>query len=926
MNFLVDILRKCLRRVKQHDVIIDMESPAVPILSGAWYTQAVRLGGAREVALRFATYGRSNDCSLDMVLHHEDGTVVGQQTLDGKVLLDNSLHAVRFKDGIEGDSGDIFLSVRSRDGRSGNNLGIWREKGIGARLVVRADRSLSLKKNPGIQSSLGGGFALGLQASVNELSYRRRWASLSLPASAKLLLLTGENESALFDRLQHLEDADIHCARINENWTRLNPDLVLIPSSVEDKSARAAALMAHRQGVPVVHIQEADTDTPKWRYFADLDIALSPSSDKRFLQEISARLSSLRQPTISIVLPLEGVRTWGQSVLASYAAQSYQGPIELVFVGQDKDGASVEWVEQRLAEEAPSHSRQHPLRSLFVLDAKAKHDQLWHLGAQAATGELLILSDRGIVVGENMLQAHIDAHSYNDCMLSIGSISEDTELPDARMDQAARLNRDHINCESFVNCRAGNIALRRTPELLRLISEAADSGLRPDWQSVAIGFSVYQQGGRIKFSTDALAYRHASMPADTPDDDLAELGKLCRQLAGFEATVRRWQEVYVEEQRARSRQITDTAAAAAKPRTAASSMIVSPTARPLKVITYRWHVPHQYELYKLPHQFDLMIGLGASISESWDLGQRPMPANARFITPEQFKESDYDLAILHFDENVLSHENTNGQLGEEWGANFRWFVENLKLPKVAICHGTPQFHGQYNPGYSGGDLMTVIEPARQRLVDYLADIEVVCNSHQAYREWGFKKSRVIWHGFDPTEFPPTQYTKGILSPLGPLVTSRPHYRGYFLYQQVFNETYPREFLPSQLSVADPHVDYAGNVFALAKFRNYVNELRKYSVYFNPTLRSPMPRARGEPMMCGVVTVNANNHDVDLFIKNGVNGFYSNDPDELREQLLYLMRNPDATRKIGVEARKTAMDVFNHDRYLSEWSSLINSVV
>jgi glycosyltransferase involved in cell wall biosynthesis len=87
----------------------------------------------------------------------------------------------------------------------------------------------------------------------------------------------------------------------------------------------------------------------------------------------------------------------------------------------------------------------------------------------------------------------------------------------------------------------------------------------------------------------------------------------------------------------------------------------------------------------------------------------------------------------------------------------------------------------------------------------------------------------------------------------------------------------------------------------------------------------MPRARAEPMMCGVVTVNARNHDVDLFIKNGVNGFYSNDPDELREQLLYLMRNPEATRRMGGEARKTALDVFNHDRYLSQWGTLLKSL-
>ena len=80
--------------------------------------------------------------------------------------------------------------------------------------------------------------------------------------------------------------------------------------------------------------------------------------------------------------------------------------------------------------------------------------------------------------------------------------------------------------------------------------------------------------------------------------------------------------------------------------------------------------------------------------------------------------------------------------------------------------------------------------------------------------------------------------------------------------------------PETLRVPEPHPRYVGNAYALAKFRRYVDELRRYSVYFNPTLRSPMPRARGEPMMCGVVTVSARNHDVDRFIENGVDGFYA----------------------------------------------------
>lgn len=344
----------------------------------------------------------------------------------------------------------------------------------------------------------------------------------------------------------------------------------------------------------------------------------------------------------------------------------------------------------------------------------------------------------------------------------------------------------------------------------------------------------------------------------------------------------------------------------------------------LRVLTYRWHVPHQYELWKLPIDVTMVTGTGSVTTEHWDYGQRPLPRNAKFRALDNVDTRDYDLAILHFDENVLAPENTNGVIGAEWGAAFKLFREQIDLPKVAICHGTPQFHGQYNFDYAGKDLMQPIEAERQRLVDYLGDVHVVCNSHQAQAEWQFRRSSVIWHGFDPKEFPPATYERGILSPLGPLVLSRPHYRGYFLYQQVFAGH--SELCPSTLQIPEPETPRANNAYALAKFRRYVDELRRYSVYFNPTLRSPMPRARGEPMMCGLVTVSARNHDVDRFIENGVNGFFADDADELRSQLYFLALNPEAVRRIGAAGRAKALEVFHIDRYLSDWRHLLAQLV
>jgi len=492
-------------------------------------------------------------------------------------------------------------------------------------------------------------------------------------------------------------------------------------------------------------------------------------------------------------------------------------------------------------------------------------------GIDFASEDVIFVTDDAQAMDEGIVRAHLQAHSYGDCDAVIGPA-----LPNVSP-----------NLASFLNTRIGNFSIRRSA-----LDGPLFAGDAPDaaWAGIEMGYRLYRRGLRVKYTSDAAS---AGMP-DVPDPRGA-----------------RW---FLE----RHPDAAEEGGAALR---ALAAPPAPRSARKLRVLTYRWHVAHQYELYKLGHDFDLVADLPTLLTNRWDLRQRPLPGNASFISKASVRPAEYDLAIVHFDENVLSPENSNGVLGPYWGHAFRYLMAQGGVPKIAVCHGTPQFHGQYTPGYARPDLLQVIETERRKLVEYLKDTLVICNSHQAQAEWGFNRSKVIWHGFDPTEFPPATYEKGILSPLGPAVSTRPHYRGYDLYKQVFAD-FPAEHAPSTLSVPDPSALYAGNQFAIWKFRNYVDEIRRYAVYFNPTLRSPMPRARGEAMMCGLVTVSADNHDVDRFIRNGVNGFYAREAGELREHLLYLCRNPDAARRMGMEGRRTALKAFHVDRYLEEWRETI----
>ena len=248
------------------------------------------------------------------------------------------------------------------------------------------------------------------------------------------------------------------------------------------------------------------------------------------------------------------------------------------------------------------------------------------------------------------------------------------------------------------------------------------------------------------------------------------------------------------------------------------------------------------------------------------------------------------------------------------------------MPTVAICHGTPQFVGQFDPNYTEEDLGVIDDDVRKEFVNLLQDVTVVCNSNQAAQEWGFLKSRVIWHGFSPHDFPPGLHDRKLLAMAERAIQNRVHYNGYFIFKEVQSQLQGLvEF--AHLDTPDPQGLISGNnEWARAKFHNYTRELGRYSIYFNPTVRSPMPRTRGEAMMTGAVTVSLKNHDVDEFIDNEVNGFYASEPAELAEQIKFLIKNPSKLEKMGKASRLTALNIFNQDRYLADWFNLISGIL
>ena len=494
--------------------------------------------------------------------------------------------------------------------------------------------------------------------------------------------------------------------------------------------------------------------------------------------------------------------------------QSYRGRYEIVLVDDCSPDASVDIVNKFQQYQMLTCDTNPNMRLRIISTPRNVGNCVSrNIGIRESDGDIVMVVDADCMFNRDFLALHAQAYGRGDCDVAIGPVNIETNGKpplavlntyeiDPSLGDRHSAPQDPTVRGSFVNCITRNLSIRRS--FLASISGSqlfdeefgysADPQSGFGWEDVEMGYRLYLARARIKYIT-ATASIHVSHPSSTDDREkplrsLRNFRRLHDRHADLMLVARQWSIKTFDT-------IVDWAASVGASleknndyntlepnfRRYARSPVVIDRSRPLRILTYRWHCPHQYELYRLGHDVTLVRGLGNPYCDSWGWDKRPLPTNARFRAASEINPRDFDVAILHFDENVLRPD--LGQvLGSEWGASFQRGLAEWDIPKVAVCHGTPQFHGQYDASYNKPDLGQVIEESRQELVDAVSDVTVVCNSMQAEREWQFRNSMTIWHGFSPYEYPMGRHDRGILSMPRSAMVGRPHYNGLFVHDCV----------------------------------------------------------------------------------------------------------------------------------------------
>ena len=316
----------------------------------------------------------------------------------------------------------------------------------------------------------------------------------------------------------------------------------------------------------------------------------------------------------------------------------------------------------------------------------------------------------------------------------------------------------------------------------------------------------------------------------------------------------------------------------------------------LKILDWLVHSAHQYELAKTGHSFYYVQD---TIEYPWKFNIRPQPANAKFIT--QYDPDDFDIIITH-NANQIRQIKAWKELG----------MLSKDKPIIFMFHFCPN---------NSDDEKTFMQ-------ELVKGCYLVFNSYECQKQWDMNNDsqRTIIHGFDIDEWPRWKGGINKVLSVGGRIGDRYHVSGYKLWEKVADIIgHDRVFIMG--SHWDKMKAWEKEIVRLSdSWQDLKSTLQNHDVYFSPTKESPFPRARSEAFLTGMPMVTTPNHNANLFIEHGINGFIAEEKEECVFFLKLLLNNSDLRQKFSKNAREKAEVVFNGRRYRREWNNFLEWIL
>lgn len=309
---------------------------------------------------------------------------------------------------------------------------------------------------------------------------------------------------------------------------------------------------------------------------------------------------------------------------------------------------------------------------------------------------------------------------------------------------------------------------------------------------------------------------------------------------------------------------------------------------PYNIICAPTHERYETGLAKTNNNF---YAFGDKSFKTWKTQYAPVPENYTILIPGTL------LTNLRYD-FVLS-QNKFGQF--QVLSNV---ARQLHLPMISLEHTLP------------------IHNWPPRMMEQLRTMRGNINvfiSEYSCKQWGFdledKDTYVIHHAVDTELFQPREQERKlrVLSVVNDWI-NRDYTCGFNIWHRV------SKGLPTYV---------LGDTPGLSKPASSIEELsREYSesaIFLNTSTVSPIPTALLEAMACGCACVTTATCMIPEIVKNGVNGFITNDEKEMRGYIELLLKDEKLRQQLGENARKTIITDFSMEKFVSNWNNLFKKM-
>lgn len=304
------------------------------------------------------------------------------------------------------------------------------------------------------------------------------------------------------------------------------------------------------------------------------------------------------------------------------------------------------------------------------------------------------------------------------------------------------------------------------------------------------------------------------------------------------------------------------------------------------IITFDTHERYQTQLCKSGHDFYAFRYDGC---KEWDETYAKIPKNY-YILPKNTVSNgiQYDFIL------------SQSKFGQFQMA--KQIQQVFNLPIISLEHTLPI------PSWPNQQL--------QAFRQMNGEINVFISEYSA-REWQMN-GQIVHHSVDTDLFSPER-EEGIRIPKDKILS---------VVNDFINRDYCCNFKGWQRITDGLPTKVIGNTPGLSKpaasIRELVEEYQQCKVFLNTSTISPVPTALLEAMACGCAVVSTATCMIPEIIKNGHNGFISNDEAELRHHLENLLYNESLRKTIGENARKTILDKFSEAKFLDKWNQIFNN--